>query len=96
MALAQPTPYSHQAFYINLEQRGVRKVNLRLADGRVLEKLLGEVGIEVSGVKATATPIVFGEEDVYLLGSVTMEQLELAPDPIQKRLNPVEALLMPF
>ncbi|MEM2991474.1 MAG: Retroviral aspartyl protease, partial [Halobacteria archaeon] len=38
--------------------------------------------------------VVFGEENVYLLGSVTMEQLGLAPDPIEKRLKPVEALLM--
>ncbi|MEM4175943.1 MAG: aspartyl protease family protein [Nitrososphaeria archaeon] len=78
----------------NLGIKSVRKVNLRLANERVLEKPLGEMGIEVSGVRATATPVVFGEEDVYLLGSVTMEQLGLTPDPIQKRLKPAEALLM--
>ncbi|MEM4141311.1 MAG: aspartyl protease family protein [Nitrososphaeria archaeon] len=78
----------------NLGIKSVRKVNLRLANGNVLEKPLDGVGIEVSGVRATATPVVFGEEDVYLLGSVTMEQLGLTPDPIQKRLKPAEALLM--
>ncbi|MEM2180556.1 MAG: aspartyl protease family protein [Nitrososphaeria archaeon] len=78
----------------NLGIKSVRKVNLRLANERVLEKPLGEMGIEVSGVRATATPVVFGEEDVYLLGSVTMEQLGLAPDPIPERLKPAEALLM--
>lgn len=71
-----------------------RVARLRLADNRILEKSLGEVGIEVEGYRASATPVVFGEEEVYLLGSVTMEQLGLAPDPIAKRLKPVEALLM--
>ncbi|GBC70567.1 hypothetical protein HRbin02_00335 [Candidatus Calditenuaceae archaeon HR02] len=80
-----------------LEKLGVvsiRTVRLRLADNRVIERPLGEVGIEIEGFRATATPAVFGEDDVYLLGSVTMEQLGLAPDPVEKRLKPVEALLM--
>ncbi len=80
-----------------LEQLGavsIRTVKLRLADNRVIEKPLGEVGIEIDGFKATATPVIFGEEDVFLLGSVTMEQLGLAPDPVERRLKPVEALLM--
>ncbi|MGC8582830.1 MAG: aspartyl protease family protein [Thermoproteus sp.] len=72
----------------------LRTVRLRLADGRVVERELGEVGIEVEGLRASATPVVFGEEGIYLLGSVTMEQLGLAPDPVEKRLKPVEALLM--
>jgi len=33
---------------------------------------------------------------VFLLGSVTMEQLALAPDPVEKKLKPVEVLLMKF
>jgi predicted aspartyl protease len=72
----------------------VRTVRLRLADGRVIERPLGEVGIEIEGYRASATPAVFGDEEVNLLGSVTMEQLGLAPDPVMKRLRPTEALLM--
>jgi len=37
---------------------------------------------------------VFGNEGIFLLGSVTMEQLGLVPDPVSKRLKPTEALLM--
>jgi len=80
-----------------LERLGVspmRSVRLRLADGRVVERPLGEVGIEVEGRYASATPVVFGEEGAYLLGSVTMEELGLAPDPVEKRLKPTEAPLM--
>jgi predicted aspartyl protease len=80
-----------------LEELGVRAgriVRLRLADGRVIERPIGEVGIEAEGYVASATPVVFGDEGIYLLGSVTMEQLGLAPDPVEKRLKPTEALLM--
>lgn len=48
-----------------LEELGVkpiRAVRLRLADGRVVERALGEVGIEVEGFRASATPVVFGDE----------------------------------
>ncbi len=79
-----------------LESLGIRPMRiarLRLADGRVVERPLGEVGIEIEGFRASATPVIFGDEGIYLLGSVTMEQLGLAPDPIAKRLRPVEAFL---
>ncbi len=69
----------------------LRRAGLRLADNRVIEK---PVGIEIEGYRASATPVVFGDPSVYILGSVTMEQLGLAPDPITKKLKPVEALLM--
>jgi len=80
-----------------LEKLGIRVVRmarLRLADNRVIERPLGEIGIEIENQRASATPVIFGGEGVYLLGAVTMEQLGLAPDPIEKRLKPVEALLM--
>jgi predicted aspartyl protease len=77
-----------------LEVKPVRMVRLRLADGRIVERPLGEVSIDIEGYTASATPVVFGDEGVYLLGSVTMEQLGLAPDPIARRLRPTEALLM--
>lgn len=77
-----------------LRVKPVRSIRVRLADNRVVEKFVGEVGIEIEGYSATATPVIFGDEGVYLLGSVTMEQLGLAPDPINKRLRPIEAALL--
>jgi len=78
----------------DLSIRVLRRVRLRLADNRVVEEAVGEVGIEIEGYRASATPVVFGDPDIYILGSVTMEQLGLAPDPITKKLRPTEALLM--
>lgn len=80
-----------------LEKLGVeflRIARLKLANNRIIERPLGEIGIEIEKYKVSATPVVFGEDDIYLLGAVTMEQLGLAPDPIEKRLKPVEASLM--
>jgi len=72
----------------------LRTAKLRLADGRLIERPLGEVGVELEGLRATSTPVVFGEGEAALVGSVTLEQLGLAPDPVAKRLKSVEALLM--
>ncbi len=77
-----------------LDIEPIRRVRLRLADGRTTEKPLGEIGIEIENIFVSATPVVFGEEGIYLLGSVTMEQLGVAPDPVERRLKPIEALLM--
>jgi len=72
----------------------LRYARLRLADNRVIEKPVGEIDIEIEGYRASATPAVFGDPDTYILGSVTMEQLGLTPDPITRKLKPAEALLM--
>jgi predicted aspartyl protease len=78
----------------SLEIEPIRSIKLRLADNRVIEKPFGEIGIEIEGYRASATPVVFGDEGIYLLGSVTMEQLGLMPDPVHKKLKLTEALLM--
>ena len=72
----------------------LRHARLRLADNRIIERPIGEIGIEIEGYRASATPVVFGDPNIHILGSVTMEQLGLAPDPTTKKLKPVEASLM--
>lgn len=72
----------------------IRSAKLRLADSKLVEKPIGEIAIEIDGYSASATPVIFGEKGVHLLGATTMEQLGLAPDPIEKKLKPAEALLM--
>jgi predicted aspartyl protease len=81
-------------FLKSLEIEPTRSIKLRLADNRVIEKPLGEISIEIEGYRASATPVVFGDEGIYLLGSVTLGQLGLRPDPVHKKLKPTEALLM--
>lgn len=81
-------------FLENLGIEPVRTIRLRLADSRGVRRPLGEIGIMIGEFSASATPVVFGDEDVFLLGAVTKEQLGLAADPVRKILIPVKALLM--
>jgi hypothetical protein len=41
-----------------------------------------------------AAPVVFGDEDVFLLGATTLEALGLILDPIRRQLKPLPMLLM--
>jgi predicted aspartyl protease len=66
----------------------------RLADGRVVERPIGDVIMQV-GHEVRATTCVFGEEgSEHLLGAVTLEQFGLAPDPVNETLVPVVAMLL--
>ncbi len=63
-----------------------------LADGRVVEREIGEVPVRLNG-QLLSTLCVFGDEDSQpLLGAVTLEQFLLAPDPVHKQLVPVHGL----
>lgn len=67
---------------------------LRLANGSVIERDGSEVVVEIDGARRT-TVVIFGNAgSEALLGAVTLEQFSLAPDPVTRRLVPVEALLM--
>lgn len=66
----------------------------RLADGRIVEEDIGQTWIRVDG-RQVITIVVFGEEGASpLLGAYALEGVRLAPDPVAKRLVPVEGVLM--
>jgi len=79
-----------------LQQLGIqtiRRVSLLLADGRRIEREVGEALVQVNG-DAVPSRIVFGESgDPVLLGLTILEQLGLAVDPVQRRLVPTDFLL---
>lgn len=77
-----------------LGHRPAFRQRLRLADGRVIERDGCEALVELDGARRT-TVVLFGDPgSEALLGAVTLEQFSLAPDPVARRLVPVEALLM--
>jgi clan AA aspartic protease len=70
------------------------RIEFELADGRVIERDIGEARVRVDGRNAI-TLVVFGDEGVSaLLGAYTLEGVRLAVDPVRKRLVPTRALLM--
>ena len=66
----------------------------RVADGREVERDVGETRVRLNG-SSRMTVVVFGAEDSEaVLGAVTLEKLGLAVDPLNRRLIPVPGLLM--
>ena len=80
-----------------LQRLGVaprERVSFRLADGRVMDRQIGETQVRVEG-KTLLTVVVFGgEAEPALLGVYTLERAVLAVDPVRQRLVPAEALLI--
>lgn len=73
----------------SLEVKPVDRIKVRLADGRTIERSIGNVIMEIEG-KTRATPIIFGEkEDAPILGLVTLEACGLTVDTVNKKLVPL-------
>lgn len=66
----------------------------RLADGRLVERDIGQTWVRLDGT-AQMTIVVFGDDAAQpLLGAVTLEEFRLGVDPVEKRLIPVPGLLL--
>ena len=76
-----------------LKVKPIGRRRFRLANNQIIERDVGIIGIEIKGIK-THTIAVFGDEGIYLLGVVTLEELGLEVDPIRGELRPMELLLM--
>ena len=57
-----------------------------MADGRAVERDLGEARVRIMGRIATTSVIFAAGSDPALLGSHTLEALRLSVDPWNKRL----------
>ncbi|OGM31082.1 hypothetical protein A2630_00245 [Candidatus Woesebacteria bacterium RIFCSPHIGHO2_01_FULL_44_10] len=63
-----------------------------LANGQEIEKEVGEARF-IWKDRARTAPVVFGDEDVYLIGATTLENMGLILDPINRRLEKLPMLL---
>ena len=60
----------------------------RLADGSILEMYLGLALLEMDG-RARTVHIAFGpDDDVIVIGAMTLERFGVAVDPVHRRLIP--------
>ena len=77
---------------IGIRKRGKRK--FKLADGKIVEREVGIIEIEVRETVAYAA-VVFGEEnDTQVLGVTALEELGMQVDPVTRELKPMELLLL--
>jgi hypothetical protein len=64
-----------------------------LADGSEITRKLGDVLFRLGG-RQGAAPVIFGEkEDSTLLGSVSLDALGMALDPMKRQLRPLPMVL---
>lgn len=70
-----------------------RTVRYRTASGERVNYEVGSAYFAAEGFRCIAN-VVFGPEEEPLMGATTLEQLYLAVDPRNKRLAPVEGLLL--
>ncbi len=79
-----------------LKKLGIKPPSFRefiLANGEVVKKPVGNAYFEYEG-QVGAAPVVFGDDDVFLLGATTLEALGFILDPIRRQLKPLPMLLM--
>ena len=79
-----------------LESLGVQrlgKITARVADGRLIERDVGNARLRVEGQEVWSR-VIFGEPaDPSLLGLTVLEQLGLMVDPVGRRLVPTQIIL---
>ena len=79
-----------------LNRLGIRPTEsrrLRRANARVAEYPTGMARFEIDGRDGEAR-VIFGPDNIYLLGATTLEELSFIVDPINRELIPDVALLM--
>lgn len=65
-----------------------------LADGTRIERDFGRTWVRLNG-EPDISPVVFGDEGAMpLLGALTLEVFSLGIDPVNRRLIPVESLML--
>jgi len=79
---------------LGVEPLGSRR--FKTADGRLIERGVGEVLTSLLGDRRH-TPVAFGEEgDASVLGTTALEIFGLEVDPTTRRLRPATLLLLTF
>jgi len=80
-----------------LRRLGIRpteRMAVRLADGRLVRRSVGEARLRIDG-KTVTSRVIFGKpHDATVLGLVVLESLGLAVDPTQGKIVKGEVLLL--
>ena len=79
-----------------LESLGLEPVEqdeFMLANGEIRVCLVGDARFKING-RVRTTPVVFGDDGVFLLGAVTLQSFGLVADTNEHRLVPARLLLV--
>ncbi|MDZ4284673.1 MAG: aspartyl protease [Patescibacteria group bacterium] len=88
------------AVYSVVPASQLKKLGIKVMDTQKMSHANGEgiakgVGNALfsDGGQVRSSPVVFGEEGIYLLGAVTLESLGVILDPINRELKPLPMLM---
>lgn len=78
---------------IGFEPEGTK--NIIVADGRTDKRLFGPCKFNIEDLPNTIScPVIAGSDDsLFLLGVTALENFAVEADPINKRLNPILAII---
>ena len=74
---------------LHIEPRG--SYPCRYANGESEDRYYGVAAIRI-GEETNICPVIFGPEELFLMGATTLEIFKLAVDPVGQQLIPVPAL----
>ena len=77
----------------SLGVRPTRSMPFELGDNRVVRRRVGELQVEIQGIRATTVVVFATRKDANVIGVHALEGLALQVDPRRERLRPVEKLL---
>jgi len=88
------------AVYSVVDSQALRKLGIKpdktqkflLANGQEIEKEVGEAVFQYGEHRRTA-PVVFGDKDIFLLGTTSLEVMGLILDPINRELKPLPMVI---
>ena len=86
-----PASLLQQALHIDPKESDV----IQYADGSTEEVDIGEARIGYQG-RTYVCPVVFGEEDQYILGAVALETFRLVVDPVRREPVPASFPVRPY
>lgn len=75
-----------------LKVKPIDKQEFILANGERIVKDIGQVQIELLN-KKRIVPIVYGEDDIYLVGATTLEVFGLMLDPLKREVKPLPMVI---
>ncbi|MBI2415329.1 MAG: retroviral-like aspartic protease family protein [Candidatus Kerfeldbacteria bacterium] len=82
-----------QAVWKKLDLHPQRRQKFSLADGSIVERLIGSAYVELQGTESV-TPVVLGKkDDSFILGVVTLENLGFSINPFNRELYPAKLML---
>lgn len=76
-----------------MDLKSDREQKFSLADGKVISRPIGSVFVEFRGIRSTSPVVLGNQNDSFLLGVVTLENLGFSINPFTRELYPAKLMM---